>query len=249
MPNHVTTKLRIADLGGANLADVQASFLNDNRKIDFNVIGEMPKCLQGFEPHSGIISRAEMALGLMQNPDSDPENFIARLHLSNGIRDATTKAKVEDIPAIVRAISNHAECGYTYWYDWANDNWGTKWNAYHQPDDGFAEDETEFEFQTAWSHPRGLIETLSARNPSVVFQIEYADEDLGSNCGSYNLIGGKATVEKIAPRWGDQSEEQKKSFTEFAFKICNGDEDPASHGYDKNWQYSEEVYDAYHEAS
>ena len=251
MPNHVTNKLRITDLGGVDLDAVQSSFLNSDRQVDFNVIAEMPQCLKDFQPHYGVLSRAKMALGLLPdinelNDGAGASGMIGRLEVSNALRDASTPINDKDIKAVIRAISNHQQCGHMYWYDWSNDHWGTKWNAYGQPDGGFENDDTAFEFETAWSHPFGLIEQLSKRNPAVTFAVEFADEDIGSNCGSYTIKNGELLAQDIAPRHSDQTEEQKKTYMAFAFRVRYGDEDPASHGYDENWEYSDALYDGYH---
>lgn len=245
MPNHVITRLKIQDLGGAILADVQASFLNADRKIDFNVISEMPTCLADFSPDISILNRATLALGKMPDPSLIKEdNLIERLKISNCIRDASTPALVDDIDGIIRAISNYKQCGYMYWYDWSVDQWGTKWNAYGQPDGGFAAEATEFEFETAWSHPVKLISLVSTRNPTVTLRIEYADEDIGSNCGSYTIKNGEVSEVRIAPKIKDQTSGEKKEFAALAFGMHYPSEDPASHGYDENWNYSDEIYDA-----
>ena len=44
------------------------------------------------------------------------------------------------------------------WYDWCNENWGTKWNSY----DGNVT-ENGIGFNTAWSPPVGVIVALSKR--------------------------------------------------------------------------------------
>lgn len=249
MPNHVTTVLTVCDLGGILIADVHAALLNDDRKVDFNVIDPAPHCLKGFEPNMGVIGRAKLALGLIEEPNqslADLSDFTARLQFSNAMRDATTPIENGQIEAVCRAISNYRKCGYLYWYDWNNDHWGTKWNAYGQPDSGFSNDETDFQFETAWSHPFDLIAVLSKRLPQVRFSVKFADEDVGSNCGSYAITAGTRQDECIAPACSKQSDEEKTTFTKFAFELLYGEEDPAAHGYDKNWRYSDEVYEAHH---
>lgn len=247
MPNHVTNILRIGKLNGFDLGAVRATFLNDQRKVDFNKIVAMPECLRDFSAHSGVTSRAEMALGLLKEPTRDTgdiQSLTSNMHFSNAMRDATRPVAEKDVNDVIRAIKNYAECGFITWYEWAIQNWDTKWNAYQQPDEGFEDGATEFEFQTAWSHPYDLITKISEANPAVRFDVQFADEDLGSNCGTYSIKDGLRSDENIAPRWGDQSGDQKKTFMKLAFRINYGDDDPATHGYDKNWEYSDEIYDA-----
>lgn len=74
------------------------------------------------------------------------------------------------------------------WYKWHNKYWGTKWNAY----DGYTiigKSYVTFVFSTAWSMPHPVIERLHLLDYE--FELRYADEDYGSNCGilSYEYDG------------------------------------------------------------
>lgn len=67
------------------------------------------------------------------------------------------------------------------WYTWRNKYWGTKWNTY----DGYTKIGTNTitcVFSTAWSTPYEVWKEL-AHNYPYDFEVRYADEDLGSNCG------------------------------------------------------------------
>lgn len=75
--------------------------------------------------------------------------------------------------------------GYNNWYDWNCANWGTKWNRQSvDTSSGY------WEFDTAWSTPLQLVSILSQKYPSEIFTVEYADEDIGSNCGKYQIQNG-----------------------------------------------------------
>lgn len=71
------------------------------------------------------------------------------------------------------------------WYSWSLENWGTKWNAYSQPDERNTED--TIYFQTAWSGVPDLISKLAWIFPDVTIEYSYADEDFGYNVGSYTF--------------------------------------------------------------
>jgi hypothetical protein len=250
MPNHVTTIFTLEGISGETLAKAQAAFLDDKRLVDFNMLMPMPDCLKDFEPHSGITTRAELALGLVKEPvqnASDLSAITANLGFTNAMRDATTPARVEDIPLIVRALSNYAECGFLYWYDWCNANWGTKWGAYGQ-DHAWPEDATEFQFQTAWSHPKAMMVLLSKAIGDVRVSVRYADEDIGCNCGSYTLLAGEISNEDIAPHYKDMSDAEKSKWIEFAFKLTHPDDDPREYGYNENWVYDEEIAESFEAA-
>lgn len=72
------------------------------------------------------------------------------------------------------------------WYDWSIENWGTKWNAY---DDVI--DDDVIEFSTAWSTPLPVLVEVSKRLKNVEINVDYADEDIGSNCGTLEILNGE----------------------------------------------------------
>lgn len=107
----------------------------------------------------------------------------------------------------IRWYSNLKKYGYTDWYSWRVDNWGTKWNAC-EPDSldilNPVKDATndtyyymEYRFDTAWSMPDGIYKALSKMFPKVTIDVEYADEDLGQNCGNVIYENGEVSKETI----------------------------------------------------
>ena len=85
-----------------------------------------------------------------------------------------------------KAIYNLENFGHTDWYSWSCDKWGTKWNS----SNSFVQDDI-LEFETAWSNPHPVLLELSKKYPDIKFTIEFADEDIGSNCGRYILQDGQ----------------------------------------------------------
>lgn len=83
-------------------------------------------------------------------------------------------------------IDNILKYGADSWYDWCNRNWGTKWNS----SSTYILNDNEVEFDTAWSCPIGILKELSKQFSDVEIYVEYADEDIGSNCGWFTLING-----------------------------------------------------------
>lgn len=250
MPNHVKNIIHIKDSGGHSIEDIQSVLLNKDGFVDFNAIVQLPKCLEDFEPHAGIVGAAK---AIMQFPVSD-NPLVRSMQIPNRHRDLERYEKSEqdggftdkEKSDVDRAVSNIKECGYAYWYDWKIENWGTKWNAYDQPEDGFCIDCDTFEFQTAWSSPAILIKIVSEKLPGAIFEIKYADEYIGYNCGIYEIQNGKILSQEIDCGHSLVSNGDVSNLTKIAFEIWYGDEDPRSHGYDENWEYSDEVYDEYH---
>ncbi len=77
---------------------------------------------------------------------------------------------------------------------WCIANWGTKWNSYgYTADTGFKDG--KLTFLTAWSAPHPILEKLSEMYPDIKFEHEWADEDIGMNCGRYVYFDGERTEE------------------------------------------------------
>ena len=88
-------------------------------------------------------------------------------------------------------IDNILEYGHDTWYEWCIDKWGTKWNAC-EPIIG----DNYLEFDTAWSAPFPIIVELSRKFPELTFCHEWADEDLGRNCGRIDYRNGEIVAEE-----------------------------------------------------
>jgi len=74
-----------------------------------------------------------------------------------------------------QAMLNKAKYGYTDWYDWRCDEWGTKWDACeshinHNDIDYFA-----VSFETAWSPPIAWIINIMKDFPDLSFTLEYEE--------------------------------------------------------------------------
>lgn len=76
------------------------------------------------------------------------------------------------------------------WYDWNVKNWGTKWNGYELDVSDLDDETVMVSFDTAWSHPEPVLFALSEKFPEESFDVEYADEDIGRNCGRYVIQDG-----------------------------------------------------------
>lgn len=78
--------------------------------------------------------------------------------------------------------------GKNNWYDWSLENWGTKWNScYTRIQKGTTS--MVIEFDTAWDTPMPIYEKLAELGYN--FEVRYADEDIGNNCGKFEYIEGE----------------------------------------------------------
>lgn len=73
--------------------------------------------------------------------------------------------------------NNFQKYGYFDWYNWAVDNWGTKWNASDTFISYAENDMVHVTFNTAWSPPIPWLHKLSY---IANFEFIAADEDIGS---------------------------------------------------------------------
>ena len=111
-------------------------------------------------------------------------------------------------------INNILQYGADSWYDWCCENWGTKWNA----SDTYIIDDNEIEFNTAWSCPVNIFKELSKQFSGVEIAVDFADEDIGSNCGKITFLNGE--MEEYIDMDGN---------TDFALEVW---------GYDKEEYYT-----------
>ena len=74
-----------------------------------------------------------------------------------------------------KMAENKAKYGYGSWYDFACNNWGTKWDNNIVTINGGV-----IEFETAWDYPEGIYRKISETIPIIV---AYADEAIGFNYG------------------------------------------------------------------
>lgn len=92
-------------------------------------------------------------------------------------------------------------------------------------------------FNTAWNMPKPIYLELANLFPHLSFEVYYADEDLGSNCGRVFLNAGKWIAAYIAPSYHDQSPNQRLYWRRYAFELCHPDTTPQDYGMDENYNY------------
>ena len=97
------------------------------------------------------------------------------------------------------------------WYDWAVENWGTKWDLNENPFlfDSISENEISFWFDTAWSPPMGVIEALSEKFYKDHFVLQYLEMGMGF-CGEASFSDGYVV---------DNQSSEEKEVAKFAKEI------------------------------
>lgn len=187
--------------------------------IDFDKIIPMPKSLD-IEFGSRTVEGMKMLEEYLKNPPEalinekmSEEEFKTLLYNhGNEIEDDEEKA-IWNLG--VTAALNSKYYGATTWYDWSISNWGTKWNACGYDENTDYSNNDMIWFQTAWDTPVPVIQKLSEIYPNIKFTLQYADEDIGHNCGELVFINGN-TIKTYTPQ-------SNKEALEFAAKVWGND--------------------------
>ena len=74
-----------------------------------------------------------------------------------------------------QAMLNKAKYGYTDWYDWRCDEWGTKWDACESHINYNDIDYFAVSFESAWSPPIAWIDNIMKDFPDLCFTLEYEE--------------------------------------------------------------------------
>lgn len=184
MPNHVTNEVKF--LGSVDrIKELREKCKGEDRPFSFQSFCPMPEELQGTSSPAKIVTEQ----GLQEWKDK-----LANGELSEWEKDyrPITEKEQWDLKG---------KYGADNWYDWHIHNWGTKWDCYDHRGEG---DDSFIIFETAWSTPiRALLE-LSRQFDDVTIEVRYADEDFGSNVGTYTLQGGEI-VEAYQPDYSKDS--------------------------------------------
>ena len=205
MPNWCENDLWVAGPEFMKVVDFVASKPTDGTPpdaFDFNQSIEMPACLQ--ETHSGpSYSRGCFILGgpasgFLRDLDEPRTTDLSVL------RAFYAKRYPKDT---VEAQANYKawlETGYLSWYEWANSNWGTKWNACDSQVQ-FYRGFVKFKFNTAWGPPNPVIATLAAKFPQNKLTHKYYECGMavkGSDVYEKGVLVSSTTQEYHGSRGG-----------------------------------------------
>jgi len=213
MPNHITNLITF----GAD-SDSLAAFqrmLHDMREedqplgsFDFNKLIPMPESLNieaGSRTDAGlklfrafVKESADIAKAALFVSDEEGEKMAAA-HLAKW--DARKNQDPEIWALGETAFQNIQKYGCPTWYEWSNQNWGTKWNSYQSRP--LRDGDDTMEFLTAWSAIPDLMKKLSAKYPEQTITYRWADEDVGYNVGELVLKGGDI-IESSIPEPGSR---------------------------------------------
>lgn len=129
----------------------------ENKAFSLQRILPMPACLKTTECGS-VTDTAAMILGI-KSPSEHVGTLIQRYP---GWQEKSRQNQLA-----------YAETGYWDWYEWANANWGVKWDASMSSVE-IQPTRVKFKFQTPWGPPKEeLFVTLSKEYPALRFSLRY----------------------------------------------------------------------------
>ncbi|WP_273839362.1 hypothetical protein [Providencia rettgeri] len=261
MPNHVTNELIMTSGTSKEKLNVLNNIINNEGIFDFNRLIKMPKTLN---ITSG--SHTEMmAAAIRENDKGVFERFKKQLGLKRYkklVNEAKQSIKNE-------ALYGHATWYSWRISNWGT-KWGAydvlmpikpkskkvKYGHRHTPTHVKCYEkriykkrlkrhianggELIIKFDTAWSTPEQIYAALGNKFSQHSFTVRFADEDLGSNCGTFDIINGNLVNINIAKPYREQSESEKLHWRKFAFHLCHPELSPSDYGMDENYQYTDD---------
>ena len=182
MPNWVFNKVRFYG-EKEEIKELKDFVKGEEFEFDFNKILPMPEELNLTAGSEETIARScAVARNLGKTTSEEFEKDWARSKTFDEWADLGDKY-----------LSNLKKYKASTWYDWCWDNWGTKWNAC----DAFWSGDNFVSFNTAWNEPTPIFYKLSELFPKVTFMVEFANEDIGNDCGVIEYDGESFYVDHI----------------------------------------------------
>jgi hypothetical protein len=205
MPNNITNILTVegAQEDVASFFSAVDGGLNEQCElllIDFNKIKPMPESLNVECSDRGNTALDCYVIKLSEQSGSaavkaalgDYAGAVFRRLPETLSSRRTGKYDTAELPKLGERLFNNIRAyGAPTWYEWRNENWGTKWPAYNQK----RLDDNTITFYTAWAGVPDLLRELSARFPGIEMFYGFADENFGNNVGEYRFEGGEINYE------------------------------------------------------
>ena len=225
MPNHIHNVLTVLGADASTCKKILKSIQDDEAgggSIDFNKIIPMPESLNmtegsdtdhSIELYLTMVNPKTPNYGLPKVEQKEFTKMVDQLNATQHFCRYEDDLSEEKIKKLLengvtlengkKAIHNLIEYGSTTWYHWRIAHWGTKWGAYDFGD----EHNNYIVFNTAWNCPLPVIDKLTQMYPDVKFEIRYADEDIGQNCGCLLCKNGQVLDDRSPEESTDEAVE------------------------------------------
>jgi len=199
--------------------------VNDAGKLDFNKV--IP--FEGKDDWDAIYADAECTAEILIGRPLASDPMVANLQQYNRSRVDVPAMRSESRAQLLGMLENYRATGFLHCGEFAREKWGTRTNAIRPV--------VELEiglctFQTAWTAPVPLILALSAKFPTETLYLDYADEDIGRNCGTMTFQAGKVIQESIAPSRSEMTKEDEQKWRAFAFEVTGESPDDYKEYYE-----------------
>jgi len=177
MPNYVTNRVSI-NSDKETINKIKKDYFErkndkgETLRFSFQFIKQRPESLDIEEG-----TKTNIGIEYVNGTEEEKKSVIQRINAFNMKLDEVIKLGEQ-------AVENKKKYGHHTWYNWCKANWGTKWDAINVQLLDVTETKIEFAFETAWSEPRPIYEEIVKKYPNIELEIDYANEDLGYDCGS-----------------------------------------------------------------
>ena len=184
MPNYVQNRVTAPRV-------VLAAMAKNDEIAALEAVVPYPDGLFMGNADGGISTLAEDCAEKAFNEPLSDNPLIRALEASNKTKWSAADLTDDGFEDFLAMCRSKKATGFYHVIDFCTKEWGTKWGALRPGMDG-----DTLTFETAWSTPRPIWMTLSATHPGAEIVVQYADEDLGSNCGTITLRGGQVVHEQ-----------------------------------------------------
>ena len=191
---------------------IKKYLVNENGKVDFNILIPMPEeldiiCGSGSIPTSKGVKYASdstkaeekenepiyntLKKALEESGAATQQEFVNYClqdnNIFNSIVDINGFSKLykDEVTTYLQGFYNLEKYGYKDWYDFRIDKWGCKWNA-----DNTDIYESVISFETPWGSPDGIFIELSKHVPIRVMSCD----EFGNFGDIIDYIDGEATT-------------------------------------------------------
>jgi hypothetical protein len=143
-------------------------------QFDFETVIPRPKIYDEIEASSLTSQAIEAITGVADDKFGFRQSWTDEQR--QRYQQTLDNLKVEQLEAGRKALQAIEEHGAPTWYEWSIENWGCKWNSYDFVLVTDEPGELVFRFDTAWSTPVPVLETLAAMHPDLAFTTDSFDE-------------------------------------------------------------------------
>lgn len=196
MPNHIANQLSFKG-NEVRIKELLQFVRREDSDFDFNTIIPLPESLNIVSGSATDISIAYYKYKTFGIANEFESMLGYPWVINEGIRTVDELVKYllsSQSPMSLElgetAYKNIQNYGHMTWYEWSRENWGTKWNAY-----SIDVKDSAVSFDTAWSAPHPVIESLAKKFSDIKIVHKYADEDMGYNTGEIHYENGEIIFE------------------------------------------------------